>query len=249
MQEEIRNFIRYLKETKNAAENTVVSYERDLRRLCAYLKEQGIESVDRVSSTALNTYMLHLEEIGMSTATVSRMVATMRRFFDFECKHGTCRQDPSELLKAPKVEKKTARELTREELERLLSVEASGAKALRDRAMILAMCRGVRASEVVGLSVMDLNLDLGFLTVRGARQTRAIPMGARLSSAMKKYIREGRDSLLRGRETDMLFVNCSGGTLSRQGVWKVVKLYGDHAGIPELTPDGLRLPKGALMQA
>lgn len=242
MQEEIQSFIQYLIKAKNAAANTVISYERDLRKMSGYMEAQGIHSADKVTPTALNAYVLHLESSGMSSATISRTIATLRRFFDYQCKHGSCSQDPSEMLKAPKVEKKATRIVTREELKKLLDLDNIGPKQLRDRAMVLSMCHGIRASEVIGLRLADMNLDLGYLVLRGERQSRTVAISGRLAEALRQYLEEGRAQLLKGHESDSLFVNCNGGCLSRQGVWKVVKYYGERAGIPELTPDGLRLP-------
>ena len=236
MQGEIQNFIHYLQTVKNAATNTVVSYERDLRKMSAYMAEQGISTADKVTSTTLNAYVLYLEESGMSTATISRTIATLRRFFDYQCKHGGCAQDPSELLKAPKVERKPTRIVTEEEL------EGKGAKSLRDRAMVLAMCQGIRATELIHMKMEDVKLDLGYMILHGERQSRTVAISSRLQSALTEYLLNARESLLKGRDTDTVFVNCNGGCLSRQGVWKVVKHYGEQVGIPELTPDGLRMP-------
>ena len=243
MQKEIEDYIAYLKETKNAASNTVISYERDLRKMKGYMEKQGIRTADGVTSTALNAYMLHLEGCGMSSATISRTVAALRRFFDYQRKHGGCRQDPAELLKAPKVERRASRVVTEDELGRLLDMEASRPKELRDRAMVLSMCQGIRASEMIGLTMEDMNLDLGYLVLRGERQRRTVAMGGRLEEALRSYLAHGRGTLLREKKSDALFLNCKGGGLSRQGVWKMVKCYGERAGIPELTPDGLRQPQ------
>ena len=242
MREQIQNFIQYLQTVKNAATNTVVSYERDLRKMSAYMADQGIYSAEKVSATTLNAYVLYLEQSGMSTATISRTVATLRRFFDYQCKHGGCPQDPSELLKAPKVEKKPTRVVTEEELQQILVIEGKGSKSLRDRAMVLAMCQGIRASEVIHLTMGNVNLDLGYMVLTGERQSRTVAISSRLDKALRAYLEHGREALLKGHDTDTVFVNCNGGCLSRQGVWKVVKRYGEQVGVPELTPDGLRMP-------
>lgn len=245
MKRAIENYSIYLKEIKNAANNTVISYERDLRKMKDYMEKQGIRTVDRVTSTALNAYVLHLESSGMSSATISRTVAALRRFFDYQCKHGNCHPDPTELLKAPRVERKTTRVVTKDELGRLLNMKVVGPKQLRDRAMVLSMCQGIRASEVIGLTLEDMNLEMGYLVLRGERQSRTVAIGCYLEEALRSYLAHGRDTLLRERENNALFLNCNGGGLSRQGVWKVVKYYGERAGIPELTPDGLRQPQQA----
>ncbi len=181
----------------------------------------------------------------MSTATISRTVAALRRFFDYQCKHGSCEKDPSEMLKAPRVVKKATRTITNDELERLLAIETIAPKQLRDRAMILAICQGVRASEIISLKLADVNLDMGYLVLRGERQTRTVSINDTVKQALSDYLERGRQYLLRGKNCQELFVNCNGGHLSRQGVWKVVKFYGQKIGIPELTPDGLRMPVSA----
>ncbi len=242
MQKAIENYGVYLRETKNAANNTVISYERDLRKMKEYMETQGIHTVDKVTSTALNTYLLYLEGNGMSSATISRTVAALRRFFAYQCKHGGCHEDPAESLKAPRVERKATRIVTKDELGRLLNMKVMGPKQLRDRAMVLSMCRGIRASEVVGLTMEDMNLELGYLVLRGGRQKRTVAMGGYLEEALRSYLAHGRNTLLREKHNNALFLNCNGKCLSRQGVWKVVKDYGEKAGIPELTPDGLRQP-------
>jgi integrase/recombinase XerD len=242
MQEEIRNFIQYMTETKHAAGNTVISYERDLKKMSKFLEEQGIPTVDRVTTTALNMYILFLERSGMSSATISRAVATMRRFYDFQFKHGSCHQDPSELLKGPRVEKKQTSTLTHADRKKMLGDVGTKPKQLRDKAMVLAMAEGVKASEIISLKMADLNLNLGYLTLRGERHTRTMPMSQSLKEALKTYLEKGREDMLQGRQSENLFLNCSGTPLTRQGVWKMVKGYGEKMGIPGLTPDRLRIP-------
>lgn len=241
MQDEIRSFIQYMKDTKHAAGNTVVSYERDLKKMCGFMEEQGIRTVEKVTATALNMYVLFLEKSGMSAATISRTVASMRRFFDFLCKHGVCRQDPSELLKGPHVEKKKVRPVNGRDLQKMLNNVGTEPKQLRDKAMVLAMAEGIRASEVVGLKMADINLSLGYLVLRRDRQNRTVPISQSLTDALKSYLERGRDFLLQGRQCESLFLNCNGGSLSRQGVWKMVKAYGERMGFPDLTPDHLRM--------
>ena len=241
MWEAIQNFLRYIRAERGAAANTILSYERDLRKMCSYMEAQGICTADRVTSTALNAYILQMESQGMSAATISRTVTTLKRFFDFLCKHEGRRDDPAELLKAPRVERKKVRTAESSVLSRLKQMAAEDEKQLRDKAMMLALCRGVRASEVISLRLEDVNLEFGYLRLQGGRQSRTLSMGEDLPAALREYLEKGRPALLRGRESESVFVNCLGGPLSRQSVWKIVRHYGQQAGISGLTPDGLRL--------
>ena len=125
---ELPLFIDYLKETKNASASTVSSYQRDLRKLNDYLQEHGIEDVQNVTATSLNSYVLYLEKQGLSSATVSRNVASMKAFFHYACRSRQIEQDPTEAIRAPHIEKKVPGILSVEETAKLLE-QPSGATA------------------------------------------------------------------------------------------------------------------------
>ena len=126
MQETIQNFLRFIQTERGAAANTVLSYKRDLQKVQAYLEAQGIHSWDRVSSTALGASILQMESQGLSAATISRMVTTLKRFFDYQCKHGGLREDPAESLKAPRAVKKKARRAAPAVLPELAEMKGEG---------------------------------------------------------------------------------------------------------------------------
>lgn len=243
MLEDIESFIDYLKEIKKASENTRISYRRDLLQMCMYLKEQGIERTDKVTRTSLDLYLLYLEKEGKATTTISRMLATMKAFFHYEAGAGIIKQDPAELLKAPKIQKKIPRILTVEEIDALLA-QPSGrnAKEVRDKAMLeLLYATGIRVSELVHLEMADLDMSIGFITCRDGKRTRMIPFGKNAKKALAVYLEESRDTLLKGGDTSWLFTNCSGQPMSRQGFWKIIKFYGERAGIQgDITPHSLR---------
>ena len=117
---ELPLFIDYLKETKNASQSTVSSYQRDLKKMESYFEEHGIADVESVTSTSLNSYVLYLEKQGLSTATVSRNVASMKAFFHYACRSAQIKEDPAESIKAPHIEKKLPEVLSMEETVRLL---------------------------------------------------------------------------------------------------------------------------------
>lgn len=241
MREAIQKFLQYIQTERGAAANTILSYERDLRKMCGYMEEQGICAVERVTPTALNAYILQMESQGLSAATISRTVTALKRFFDFLCKHEGNPADPAEWLKAPRVERKSVRTASSLALSGLEQMEARGEKQLRDKAMMLALCQGVRASEAIGLELGDVNLEFGYLMLRGNRHSRTLPMGSSLTEAIRVYLEKARPALLHGKESESVFINCLGGAMSRQSVWKIVRRYGQEIGIADLTPDGLRL--------
>ena len=243
MKDEIAKFIEYLHVEKKTSKNTEVSYERDLRKMSQYLKWQEIETIKAVTATSLNSYVLYLEQNGMKPATISRSIASMKAFFVYLYKTRQIDTDPAENLKAPKIEKKLPSVLSTEEMNRLLDQPAGNSpKELRDKAMLeLLYATGIRVSELISLKLSDVNLQMEYLNCMDAHKERIIPFGKKAKEALKVYLKEGRPRLVEDEESEWLFTNCSGQSMSRQGFWKLIKFYGGKAGIEsEITPHTLR---------
>lgn len=243
MKNKIQEFIVYLREVKKTSENTVLSYERDLKKFQSYMGEQGISEVNQITETGLNSYVLYLEKQGLKPATISRGIASLKAFFHFLHKEGYVSLNIAEELKAPKVEKKLPSVLTREETVKLLNqAKGSSPKELRDSAMLeLLYATGIRVSELISLQMEDINLQMEYVTCRDANKERIIPFGRIAGEALKEYLDKGRPALVTDENNSYLFTNCSGQAMSRQGFWKLVKRYGKKAGITaELTPHTLR---------
>ncbi len=243
MKQEIEAFIRYLKEVRHASENTTDSYERDLRKLEHYLSEQGISQVTQITATNLNSYILYLEKEGKKPSTISRCIASMKAFFQYLLKQGILKEDLTEELKSPKIEKKVPEILSTEEVECLLKqTKGSTPKELRDCAMLeLLYATGIRVSELIGLKLTDVNLKMEYIKCQDAHKERVIPFGNVAKNAVSRYLAEGRTELVQEAESPWLFTNCSGQPMSRQGFWKLIKGYGKKAGIHhEITPHTLR---------
>lgn len=240
---EIEHFIIYLRDIKKTSKNTEVSYHRDLMQLAAFLGQQGIMEVDKVTKTSLNSYILFLEKEGRATTTISRSLASMKAFFHYEYSEGRIQKDPAELIKAPKVEKKAPTILTVDEVNCLLSQpDGNSPKELRDRAMLeLLYATGIRVSELIHLKKTDVNLAIGYITCRDEHKERMIPFGKVAKLAISAYMERGREALLKDLNSQWLFTNCNGAPMSRQGFWKIIKFYGEKAGIQaDITPHTLR---------
>lgn len=243
MLNDIPGFVEYLREVKKTSKNTEISYQRDLLQLASYLETQGITEPGKVTRTSLTSYILYLEREGRATTTISRVLASIKAFFHYEFSTGHILRDPAELLKAPKVEKKAPTILTVEEVELLMAQPGrSTPKEIRDKAMLeLLYATGIRASELVHLELRDVNLAVGFITCREGQKERMVPFGKTAKKAMTEYLEDSRGKLLKGKDSPWLFINCSGESMSRQGFWKIVKYYGEKAGIArEITPHSLR---------
>lgn len=259
MRGEVDRFEQYLREVKQASENTVQSYRRDLMQMITYLEEKEIREAAKVTKTSLHGYILHMEEQGKAATTISRMMAAMKAFFNYECMQACIRRNPAESLHAPKVEKKAPVILSVDQVSALLA-QPSGQtpKEIRDKAMLaLLYATGIRVSELVGIQMEDINMNIGFLVCRDGERERTIPFGRSAKAALEEYLEHARNELLRGKGSDYFFVNCTGGAMSRQGFWKIIKYYGEKAGIEEdITPHTLRhsfaahlIARGADMRA
>lgn len=105
----------------------------------------------------------------------------------------------------------------------------------------LLYATGIRVSEIINLKLDDINLNVGFLVCRDGQRERTIPFGKRASKALDEYLNQARGELLKGQESDWLFTNCNGKAMTRQGFWKIIKYYGEKAGIQaDITPHSLR---------
>lgn len=259
MRGEVDRFEQYLREVKQASENTVQSYRRDLMQMITYLEEKEIRETAKVTKTSLHGYILHMEEQGKAATTISRMMAVMKAFFNYECMQACIRRNPAESLHAPKVEKKAPVVLSVDQVSALLA-QPSGQtpKEIRDKAMLaLLYATGIRVSELIGIQMEDINMNIGFLVCRDGERERTIPFGRSAKAALEEYLEHARNELLRGKGSDYFFVNCTGGAMSRQGFWKIIKYYGEKAGIEEdITPHTLRhsfaahlIARGADMRA
>lgn len=243
MEQEISKFILYLHDEKKTSENTEVSYKRDLRKFMHFLEQQNIDRVERVTRTNLNTYVLVLEKQGLSAATVSRSIASMKAFYAYLFKLGKISENPAESLKPPKVEKKMPDILSVPEIAALLEQpDDRTPKGIRDRAMLeLLYATGIRVTELISLKMTDVNLGMEYITCRDREKERVIPFGREAKKALELYLNKARQELLEKEESDILFPNCSGTGMSRQGFWKLLKQYAKKAGIQmEITPHTLR---------
>lgn len=243
MEKEIMNFISYLHNIKKTSNNTELSYKRDLGKMRQYLEDNGISGLNDITEKVLDSYIVYLEENQFAAATISRNIASMKAFFHYLSKEGIIEKDISIGLKAPKIEKKMPEILTPEEVIWLLEQpKGDTPKEIRDKAMLeLLYATGIRVTELITLKVSDVNLQMGFIICRDGSKERVIPFGAAAKKAMTNYLEKARNVMLFDLQSDILFVNCSGQPMSRQGFWKLIKYYAKKAGIiADITPHTLR---------
>lgn len=207
------------------------------------MESRGIHEVSAISSQDLNDYVAYLEENKFAAATVSRNIASLKAFYHFMVQKGYVQEDLSEQLKAPKIEKKVPEIMSPEEVIRLLNQPSGDTpKEIRDKAMLeLLYATGIRVTELITLKNSDVNMQMGVILCRDRSKERIIPFGAAARNALLKYLDGTRDAMLENKASDVLFANCSGQPMSRQGFWKLIKHYAKKAEIKaDITPHTLR---------
>jgi integrase/recombinase XerD len=228
---------------RRLAGHTIENYARDLVRLagCADARSMPLPDLDRPS---LEAFVRQLLSEGLSPRSVARVVATIRGYYKYLVREGRLAVSPADDLRAARPWPSLPKYLSVADVDRLLAQpDASTPAGLRDRAMIEVLyATGLRVSELVGLEAADVNLAAGYLTCTGkGDKQRIVPVGDEASAWLRRYQSTARAALVRGRPTSRLFVNARGGSLSRVGLWKILKAYGRKAGIQmALSPHVLR---------
>ncbi len=239
----IQAYENYLTKVKQASNNTVSSYMRDIRQFSAWLQKEQVEIL-AVTQEQIGAYLTYLQQQGKSGATASRTLASLKNFFSYVVTAGFLEKSPvSAELHVERGEKKLPQILTGKEVELLLSQPAAvDPKGIRDKAMLeLMYATGIRVTELIDLNAEDVNLELGIIKCTSVKKSRAIPLYPAALKALTVYLRDVRAGMIADPGENALFVNVSGGRMSRQGFWKILKFYQAKAGIEkDITPHTLR---------
>jgi integrase/recombinase XerD len=243
MEKEISAFVTYLHNIKHTSNNTELSYKRDLAKVEHFMASRGITEVDSITKQDLIDYVKYLEDNHFAAATVSRNIASLKAFYHFMVTEKMVREDLSEDLKAPKIQKKMPAIMTPDEVVRLLEQPLGDSpKEIRDKAMLeLLYATGIRVTELITLKVSDVNMQMNVILCKDRNKERVIPFGTAAKNALTRYLDGTRATMLENKASDVLFVNCSGQPMSRQGFWKLIKYYAKKADIQaDITPHTLR---------
>ncbi|MGI6037706.1 MAG: site-specific tyrosine recombinase XerD [Limnochordia bacterium] len=229
----LEGYIHYLMVERGLAENTVEGYGRDLAGFLEHLSERELS---QVTSQDIVDYLLAQKE-QRAPATIARQLAALKSFFSFLVRENHLTHNPTRNLATPRGQLKLPQVLTVEETWALLEQpDTSTTLGLRDRAMLeLLYATGLRVSELVGLQVENINLELGYLRIRGkGDKERIVPVGKTAIKWVEAYLEVCPHH-------GPLFLNRRGRGLTRQGFWKIIKEYGRQAGIDQrITPHTLR---------
>lgn len=219
----------YLANQKSVAENTLVSYQADLRQFFDWLKPPsgGLE-FSKVNQARVQQYLDHLVENGIALRSLQRKLTAIRVLFRFLLSRSYVDESPVETLKTPRSQQSLPQVFSVQEVERLLKApNRNETLGLRDAAMFELMYScGLRVTELLDIEIGSIQWEDGSLIVKGKRdKERWVPVGKIALEAVRDYIDKARPMLMKGRYHDSVFVNNRGLRLTRQGFWKVLKAY------------------------
>ena len=242
MEEQLNLFFGFLENDKKVSNNTLQSYRRDLKQFEKYIAENG-KDYSKVTDEEIKTYIKYMQEIGKKPSTISRGLASIRSFYQYEVKEQKIEKDPTEGIQSPKIEKRVPSVLTSNEVALLLEQPKNvDLKGTRDKAMLeFAYATGMRVTEIISLNIEDVDLERGYATCRNGKKERTVPLGNISLKALKDYVQNARDVMIKDKNEKALFVNVNGQRLTRQGFWKIIKYYKEQAHIEkDITPHVLR---------
>ncbi len=239
MEKDILGFIEALGE-RGISKNTAAAYESDLRGLLAFCEENRIAG--ELTDTVLRSWLLRMEFEGKSAATIARAIASVRAYVRYLRAQGKLNSDPARDLKPPEIKERHVEVLNVEQIAALLEEpDGTTKKGRRDRAMLeLAYSSGARVSELLSLTCGDVNTAYFFVTIRRGDGTaeRVVPYGHIASGALADYLADRTPEEIRPEA--LLFTNRAGERMTRQGFYRILKDYGERAGVEITGPQALR---------
>jgi integrase/recombinase XerD len=243
----VLDFLAHLEFERGLARNTLQAYRTDLLQFGSFLAERGVGAAD-ASAADVSDFLADLAtgngQAPCSAATIHRKAACLRSFYRHLRREELVDEDPTGKLTPPRRGRKLPHVLGYSEVKRLLEApRGSEPPALRDRALLEVMYAcGLRASEVVGLDVTDVDMERGFVRAHGkGSKERIVPLGRQAAAAVRRYLQSGRPELVGTRPESKLFVNQRGGRLTRQGLYKIIQRHAKAAGLDgKMSPHTLR---------
>jgi len=244
MGQTVKRFLDYLVVEAGLSTNTVLGYGRDLKAFLEFCQDRGIQDLRQITPLLIQQHMQVLSEQTKADASIKRFLVAVRMLLRFGKLHRLVNDDLTSLLESPKIWQRLPTVCNKQQvLELLSSPDPEDPYYLRDRAILeLLYATGVRASELAGLRVSDLNLSIGYLRCLGkGNRERVIPVGRKAIEATTEYLRDLRPELAGSESGDVLLLSRTGRPLSRIEIWRLVRKYAVRAGMPRgLTTHTLR---------
>jgi integrase/recombinase XerD len=227
----VRNFLDYLKVEKGLTPLTVGAYKSDLIQFAEFLAARR-RDLDKATRDDVRGFMSQLFANGVKDRSVARKLSTLRHFYKYLLLDRIIKQDPTLEIDSPRQWKVLPKSLATSEIDSMLDAagqagdsKISAALAQRDQTMLeVFYAGGLRVSEIINVKLEDLKLELGHILVRGkGDKERIVPIGKAAQERISAYLSDGREALLKGKISSLLFVRRGGGRMTRQWVWQMVK--------------------------
>jgi integrase/recombinase XerD len=245
MEEDLAEYVRFLTIERGLSKNTIESYLRDLKTYLSFLKNNQLLAWNDIDRYAILSFLQQLKEEKKSASSIIRMVSSLRQFHQFLRQEKLATVDPMAHIDTPKKAQTLPKVLSTKEVEILIETpNTSETLGIRDRAILEVMyATGLRVSELTELKLDDLHLSLGLIqTIGKGDKERILPLGDLAIKWIEIYLDHSRNRLERpNQRSSYVFLNHHGHKLTRQGIWKNLKLLVQKAGIEkEVTPHTLR---------
>ncbi len=226
------------------ARTSLASYRSDLLQFSAWLGQNAACGLLTVDEPTLLRYVATLS-MTLRASSQARYLSTLRRFYGHLLSRGQRSDDPTKRIAMPAKPSRLPKVLSETQVERLLTAPtAEHLLGQRDRAMLETLyATGLRVSELIGLKMHEINLEMGVLRVFGkGSKERLVPLGEQAADCIRRYLTTARPAVLAGRQSDDLFVTARAAAMTRQAFWQLIKRYAVMAGIDpaRLSPHVLR---------
>ena len=227
------SFISHLISERGASVHTVEAYNRDILELIKFMESRGIAEPER---SHMEAYMAHLRTLGKQARSIVRAMSALRSFFNFLLMDGKIKTSPMDDVEIPRFRAPIPNVLSREEIVELIRMPDGGRTSLRDRTILeMLYATGLRVSELIKLVRGDVNLEGGFVIALGKRaKERVVPLGTYSRDALKLYLQTEKP------KGNFLFPNKSGGFMTRQAIWKIIRKYSAQLTTSHVSPHTIR---------
>jgi integrase/recombinase XerD len=244
MGKEVTDFLNYLAVEAGLSQNTLLGYGRDLRAFLEFCRASKVPKVGDVRAAVIARYIQRISKAEMAEATVNRALVAIKMFLRYGRDRKWLTDDSSEILEGPKLWQRLPVIANRQHIAKLLAApDPKEPYCLRDRAMLeLLYATGMRASELAGLRISDVNLSVGYLRCIGkGRKERVVPLNKAAIAVCQEYLKELRPKLAKPASGEAFLLSRTGKALGRIELWRLVKKYAARAGMPKnLTTHTLR---------
>ena len=239
--EHIQDFVDAAWLESGLADNTLAAYRSDLTHFANFLDGADLLTV---SSGDVQRYLAHLLQRSAKASSTARFLSTVRRFYRYHVREGRIKADPTAHVQSPKQARPLPKAISETQVDALLNApDIQSALGARDKAMLETLyATGMRVSELVQLKLLEINISIGVARIIGkGNKERLVPLGEQALDWLAHYLQTYRDTLLKQRQSDYVFVTARGTLMTRQSFWHLIKKYAVIAGIDQsLSPHTLR---------